>query len=360
MSHHSQFIALGITMFQVLNLTPLLSSFIFREMSRSASRERARQDEDSGRSTRAHVNPKLFLKEDMGRLREELREIKYQDKVCSYCSTFEREIRHHHFSTTKQKEFTLKWMKGDFMCPICNKLEEPLPPGAASSRVILSDSTLYGIWTHPDISKNAEHFDIECVVGGRVRDMTRIMEKYLLCNSFQLEIIVVAGINNVIEGQDSTAIIQEFLDMKKVIMEHNFKYREKYEKMSYVSICTLCLPPKLCSFNVPDGPSLAEWKPGPTFVNKYPVIKQVNEAIKEMNMKDGINFLNLHMQGIKMLKGGPQHKYDTKTGSTRIWREREVFKKLHFTSENKQKLIRYLQNTFRSNEKRKEVLPQHS
>ena len=94
---------------------------------------------------------------------------------------------------------------------------------------------------------------------------------------------------------------------------------------------------------------LAEWVPAPSFQNKYPIIRQVNEKIKQINTNSGLAFLNLHLQGIKMLKSGPQHKFDTRPGTTRNWRETEVLRKIHFTAENKLKFIQYLQNTFQKN-----------
>ena len=121
---------------------------------------------------------------------------------------------------------------------------------------------------------------------------------------------------------------------------------------SSVSISAFILPTKYCSFNVPDDPLLAEWKPEPGFRDRYEEIKQVNLAIKALNEKDKLSWLNLHMQGVKILKSGPQHKYDTRPGATRIWRENEVAKKLHFTMENKLKIMQYLHKTFQSNAKR--------
>ena len=111
------------------------------------------------------------------------------------------------------------------------------------------------------------------------------------------------------------------------------------------------MPPKYCSFNVPDDPVIAEWKPGPGFRDRYEEIKKVNLAIKAMNEEDKLYWLNLHMQGVKILKSGPQHKYDTRPGATPVWREKEVAKKLHFTMENKLKIMQYLQKTFKSNAK---------
>ena len=42
----------------------------------------------------------------------------------------------------------------------------------------------------------------------------------------------------------------------------------------------------------------------PSFKNKYPIFKQVNEKIKQINIESGLSFLNLHLEGIKMLNSG--------------------------------------------------------
>ena len=277
------------------------------------------------------------------------RESRYKDKLCEFCSTSYNQIYHHHFSSARQRSFHIIWSKGDFMCPVCHILEPPLRCDTPDHRVILSDSTLYGVWDNKELPNVAQHFDIECIVGGRIRDLTHALKKNLLRNSYRFEIILIAGINNIAEGQDATEVVIELNTIKKVVADHSIK--NKHEKPSYVSICTLALPPKYCSLRLPDNvdQDMAEWIPAPSFKNKYPIFKQVNEKIKQINIESGLSFLNLHLQGIKMLKSGPQHKFDTRPGATRIWRETEVSKKLHFTADNKLKIIQYLQNTFKRN-----------
>ena len=171
--------------------------------------------------------------------------------------------------------------------------------------------------------------------------------KILLDHGNRLEIIVIAGINNIGKNDHPDIIMHEFKEMKEIVQEHS--EQNNHNPPSTVSISTLILPLKYCSFNVPDDPVLAEWEPGPGFKDKYQDIKKVNLAIKAMNEDDNLSWLNLHMQGVKILKSGPQHKYDTRPGATRIWREQEVAKKLHFTMENKLKIMQYLQKTFKSN-----------
>ena len=284
----------------------------------------------------------------MARVTQETSEARHRDKVCTYCTTYNKEVRHHHFSTEKLREFALCWTKGPFMCPVCQKQEPTSLPKTTTKRVILADSTIYGVWDQPDLPKIlSEHIDIECIVGARVSDLTRAMMKILLDHSNRLEIIVIAGINNIGKNDHPDIIMHEFKEMKEIVQEHS--EQNNHNPPSTVSISTLILPPKYCSFNVPDDPVLAEWKPGPGFKDKYQDIKKVNLAIKAMNEDDNLSWLNLHMQGVKILKSGPQHKYDTRPGATCIWREQEVAKKLHFTMENKLKIMQYLQKTFKSN-----------
>ena len=184
-----------------------------------------------------------------------------------------------------------------------------------------------------------------------MRDLTRALGKNVLKYSNRLEIIVIAGINNVGKNDDVNSIVEEFRELKELVKDHSLKH--KHDPPSYTSISTLILPPKYCSFNVPaNDPELAEWVPKPGFQDRYQAIKKINLAVKALNEEEQVSWLNLHMQGVKILKSGPQHKYDTRPRAKAIWREREVFRKLHFTMENKLKIIVYMQNTFKMNAKR--------
>ena len=57
------------------------------------------------------------------------------------------------------------------MCPVCKSLEPCLIPPSETRRIVLADST---------IPKNTLHFEIDCIVGGRVQDLTTaLIKKYL-------------------------------------------------------------------------------------------------------------------------------------------------------------------------------------
>ena len=72
------------------------------------------------------------------------------------------------------------------------------------------------------------------------------------------------------------------------------------------------------------------------FNNRRALIEEVNEGIRVMNVKAEVNYLKLHMEGVRFDKGGKKlHKhYPAKP----IWREQEVRKKLHLTPEYKEKI----------------------
>ena len=296
-----------------------------------------------------HINPKVFKSTDMDRLQEEKREKQFRDKLCSMCTNSEHSVFHHHWSTADLRTFAICYsLTGKFMCPICHIMEPTLQPVHLTKRVILCSSTLYGIWDRQTLPTITDHFEMECIVGARVRDLTRALKRNYFYVSSRLEIIVVAGINNVGEGQAPDAITIEMIELKNVVKAHSSEHN--HNPPSYVSFSTLFFPPKFCSLKVPtDAPDLQEWVPRPNFVNRLETIEGVNKAVKEMNQEDGLNWVNLHLHGIKVFKTGKQHKFDTRHGATQIWREKEVFRKLHFTMDNKLKIIGYIDKCFKSN-----------
>ena len=306
------------------------------------------------RFTDPHVNPRVFSSaRDMKRLREELNEAKHKDSYCHLCSE-EGAIFHPHFSTQYMRVFGTKYRSTNtYHCPMCKKEEPILLPENQTRRLILSSSILYNVWENHTLQLT-QHIDMEAIVGGRVRDLTRALRHLYLDKPNRLEIVAMVSINNIGEGQSPEQIIQEMKDMKELVKEHSIYY--KIDPPSYVSSATCILPPKFCSFSVPrDAPGLAEWIPSPNFINKAAIIERLNDLIKELNGQDNIQYVGLHLQGMKFFRSGKkQHKFDTKEGAQKIWREKDVFRKLHFTQEIKAKIVGFAINCFEQNSQEKE------
>ena len=175
---------------------------------------------------------------------------------------------------------------------------------------------------------------MESIVGGRIRDMTRALIMLYLHHPERLEIILVAGLNNIGESQSADEIVDELKELKEAVQLHSETH--SHNPPSVVSISTLMYTPKFCSLHVPD--SIVDWKPPLGFDNKKEVVEAANKAIMAMNKESSVNFLNLHYEGIRIDKksGKKMHRHHT---STPIWRESDVRRKLHLTTSFKVKIV---------------------
>ena len=301
------------------------------------------------RANKPYVNPKMLATaRDRHRMREEMSEARHRDSFCQLCSE-EEDIFHPHFSSQYMREFATRYRSGKtYHCSICKKEEPTDLQDTTTRRVILSSSILYNVWEYPTL-KVSEHIDLEAIVGGRVRDLTRALRHLYLTKPNRLEIIAMVAINNIGEGQEPDEIVSEMKQMKDLVADHSTLH--SHDPPSYVSFATCILPPKYCSFHVPSSaPDLAQWIPAPNFWNRAGRIATLNTKIMEMNRKDNLQYVGLHLLGMKFFKSGTkQHKFDTKKGAQQIWREKEVFRKLHFTPDIKVKIMTSAQDVFENN-----------
>ena len=240
--------------------------------------------------------------------------------------------------------------KGEsYVCPICNEVESIIIPASETRRVVLSCDTMYGIWDNlPD---NTEHFEMDLIVGGTVEDMLKALVKNYLDLPNRVEIMVIAGINNIGAGETAEQIFHDMKQLKYVVADHSQKWG--HSPASYVAFCTLILPPKFCSLYVPPNPpqpEIAMWLPPPDFKNKYDELKKLNTMILEMNEAENLKCVRMDYHGVKRLRSGKiHHKFDTRPGARPIWSETEVFSKLHFTMDMKLKLVGYITECFKNN-----------
>ena len=101
---------------------------------------------------------------------------------------------------------------------LCKQDESVVRPN--TRKVILTSSTLYNVWSYQDL-KMPIHVDIESIVGGRFRDLTRALIMLYLKFPERLEILVVAGLNNIGENQAVPDILDEIVELKQVVETHS-------------------------------------------------------------------------------------------------------------------------------------------
>merc|ERR1711954_102411 len=112
------------------------------------------------------------------------------------------------------------------------------------------------------------------------------------------------------------------------------------------------LAPKFCSLYIPpnpERPEVALWAPPPNFQNKYSEVKKLNDIIFNKNREGGriLKAVRLDYHGVKRFSSGTvQHRFDNVAGIAPVWRERKVFRKLHFTIDCKLKIISFISKCF--------------
>ena len=171
------------------------------------------------------VNPHMIDSAGRARLAEEVRENTHGDITCPMYSDMSHTIRHTHFSSSdirRMKRYDKDNKDKTFMCPVCKDMEPVTIPATDTRRIVLADSSLYGVWDKMPPSK--VHYDMDSIVGGRVKDMTRALRRNYLHMPNRLEVIVVAGINNVGAKDKSEDIINDMKKLKEELKEHSDKW----------------------------------------------------------------------------------------------------------------------------------------
>ena len=298
---------------------------------------------------------------EMKRKIELYREVPDGVAECAICSDEQEKRLHYHYSSNQsiKSRMLYEQRRCNWFCSICFSYEPVDFIRTQTRRVVLTDTSLYGVWRHElPRAKDLVHFDIESIVGGRIQDLTTALKKgYLTQFPARIEIIVLGGLENIGDGDTADQIIG-FMDvMKKAVKDHSD--RLGHNPPSYVSFCTLPIAPKYCSLYVPSGPSFEqqaakEWIPPPTFVNRYEEVKKLNDMIIKKNKEDNRDLQNVRVDymGVKRPsngKGKYQHKWDNKVDAVPWWAEKEVFEKVHFTMYYKLKLVDKISKCFKEN-----------
>ena len=285
-----------------------------------------------------HLNPNRVTRNEV---KECASEQVYSDSTCELCSDNEFDIKHTHMSSEGVRRFALNRKKQMhmFQCIMCKQQESTVRP--STRKIILTDSSLYNVWSDSSLNTSDHHMEIEAVVGGRIRNLTRAIITMYLKNAERLEIILIAGINNIGEGQTVPEILEEISELKELLSAHSVVH--SHDPPSMVSVSTLLYAPRFCSLDVPD--SQQAWKPPRGFVNKRREIECLNVAIAAVNRGWGVNYLKLHLEGIRIDKKAKRvmHKHNPERP---IWRETDIFRRLHMSPAYKVRIVNLAKKIF--------------
>ena len=81
-------------------------------------------------------------------------------------------------------------------------------------------------------------------------------------------------------------------------------------------------------------------------------LKKLNDSIIQLNQEEGQDLKNVRVDyhGVKRPRNGNvQHRWDNKPGCVPVWREEQVFRKLHFVMDIKVKMMGFISKCFEDN-----------
>ena len=256
----------------------------------------------------------------------------YEDAVCMLCSDELSTFKHTHTSSEGVRLFAMELGNVRRFCLLCKASENTVDTGA-TRRIIATDETIYNIWSYIGLDIQDCHIEIEAIVRGRFRDMARAIIQMFLNGTERIELIVIAGINNIEEDQTIEDIKEEMLNLQELVAAHSELCG--HSPPSIVSFSTVRMAPKLCSLDV--HPNQKSWIPEAGFINKRKDIEELNGLIKSLNTKNKVNYLKVHMEGIRIDRKKNRTWHKTQSQSP-IWRESKVFEKFNFVPEVKLKI----------------------
>ena len=154
-----------------------------------------------------------------------------RDPPCLQCRVpGSPDIKHYHKSNEYDRELAIKDGIDSYHCFVCGMVHPVKTPNRR--KVLFTSSTLINFWKVEGFFP-CVHFEVEAVVGARVRDLTMVFNKQYSGKQEPMDVVICCGINNVGENQAESAIVEEFKDFQNTIFEHSrtHKHIEKgFEK----------------------------------------------------------------------------------------------------------------------------------
>ena len=170
---------------------------------------------------------------------------RFAHNICEICSEYTNRLRnelapiyHFHHSSLQYriKASSDRW--GHYFCPTCIDGFHSLKVGVRYPLLVTS-STLSNWRGRPDVNGylgDVLHMDEICISGARVRDLRHAFEAEYGALHRPVDVVLVAGLNNILEGQDAGRIMFEIAE---------FHSRVKNIAGSSFAVCTLPFPPSM-------------------------------------------------------------------------------------------------------------------
>ena len=260
-------------------------------------------------------------------------------------------IHHKHFSSKFVRSFYGK-KTTTYFCPTC-KCMHAKSSTVQSSRVkiCISSSTLHEFWAPRGSSAavyegDTIHTEYITIPGAQVLDLMEAWKIDYYDESRPMDIIIVAGLNNILHGQSPESIMRDYDHFVQVVKYQGQKHHP--ETKNTCAIATLFYPPQLC------------WLPGrgpcpPDFNNKYEDMQWLNKQIEKLNKESFIKVPNFPTFGVRKVSYQQKDRFgkvrvvERTTHREEHWREEDPRRMLHLDDTRRMKMGRQVGKYFLNN-----------
>ena len=266
---------------------------------------------------------------------------------CKICSKKEvmggvtGKIRHTHISSRNRAITAAKNDLENVYCPTCKKEHSSSSDYSDSDRlkICVTSSTLAEYWqprdTSVEFAGDEIHIDWLCIPGATINVLSTAWEIEYLEEKKPMDVMLIAGLNDVIKGKTGPAIASAFKHFVDLVIWQGNQYHP--DQPNTCAVGTLIYPPQICWLE-DDGAV------PPTFDNQLRNIRWLNHQVEILNADSQVRSPSFHSFGIRKVtrngKGLTKHRLEH-------WREGERANMLHLRDDQRIKMAKQVARYFK-------------
>ena len=177
----------------------------------------------------------------------------------------------------------------DYPCPSCKSVHST---GAQDRlKICVSSTMLQKFWEKLQYGGDTSHVDYLLIPGATINDLTAAWEIIFMEETRPMDVILIAGLTNMVEGHRISCIMRAFKHFTDLVI---WQGRKHPESPNTCAIGTLFYPPKNCWF--PDA-----GYPPQGFTNRLRDFQQINAEIEDLNASNHVKAPNFPTFGVRKL-----------------------------------------------------------
>ena len=203
----------------------------------------------------------------------------------------------------------------------------------------MTSSTLAEYWqpldTSVEFAGDEIHIDWLCIPGATINVLSTAWEIEYLEEKKPMDVMLIAGLNDVIKGKTGPAIASAFKHFVDLVIWQGNQYHP--DQPNTCAVGTLIYPPQICWLE-DDGAV------PPTFDNQLRNIRWLNHQVEILNADSQVRSPSFHSFGVRKVtrngKGLTKHRLEH-------WREGERANMLHLRDDQRIKMAKQVARYFK-------------